>query len=152
MTIMTFRAAQTILSAGLLCGVLDGLSAIAITLIFGGKVIRTFQGIAGGILGPKTFQGGAGTALLGAALHFAVAFGAAAVYYLASRYLPFLIHRALLAGVVYGMLVHFFMQFVVIPLSAIGPRPLVMRNFVAVFIAHIVVVGPSIALTVKAMA
>jgi uncharacterized membrane protein YagU involved in acid resistance len=143
------RASQAILWAGLICGVLDGLSAVAITLLFGGKVIRTFQGIAGGILGAKTFQNGISSALLGVALHFLIAFGAAAVYYLASRYMPFLIDRALPAGILYGIAVHLFMQFVVIPLSAIGPRPLVMRNFVAVLIAHVVVVGPSIALTVR---
>ncbi len=87
--------------------------------------------------------------MLGVALHFAIAFGAAAAYYFASRYIPFLIDRALAAGVLYGIAVHLFMQFVVIPLSAIGPTPLVMRNFVAVLVAHIVVVGPSIALTVQ---
>jgi uncharacterized membrane protein YagU involved in acid resistance len=143
------RASQAIFWAGSICGVLDGLSAIAITVLFGGKVVRTFQGIAGGILGPATFQGGINTAMLGVALHFLIAFGAAAVYYLASRYLPFLIDRALAAGILYGIAVHLFMQFVVIPLSAIGPRPLVIRTFVAVLIAHIVVVGPSIALTVR---
>lgn len=140
---------QAILWAGLICGVLDGISAIAITLLFGGKVIRTFQGIAGGVLGAKAFQNGMSAALLGVALHFVVAVGAAAVYYLASRYIPFLIERALAAGVLYGIAVHLFMQFAAIPLSAIGPRPLVWRNFVAVLIAHVVVVGPSIALTVR---
>jgi uncharacterized membrane protein YagU involved in acid resistance len=128
------RASQAILWAGLICGVLDGLSAIAITLFFGGKVIRTFQGIAAGVLGRAAFRNGARAALLGVALHFAIAFGAAAVYYLASRYIPFLIERALAAGVLYGIAVHLFMQFVVIPLSAIGPRPLVLRSFVAVLI------------------
>jgi hypothetical protein len=49
----------------------------------------------------------------------------------------------------YGVAVHLFMQFVVIPLSAIGPRPLVARNFLAVLAAHVVVVGPSIAFTVR---
>jgi hypothetical protein len=146
---MISRASQAILWAGLICGVLDGLSAIAITLLFGGKVIRMFQGIAGGILGAKTFQNGISSALLGVAFHFLIAFGAAAVYYLASRYIPLLINRALLAGVLYGAAVHLFMQFVVIPFSAIGPRPLVIRNFIAVLVAHIVVVGPSIALTVR---
>jgi uncharacterized membrane protein YagU involved in acid resistance len=146
---MTNRASQAILWAGLTCGVLDGLSAIAITLFFGGKVIRTFQGIAAGVSGPKTFQGGIHTALLGLALHFLIAFGAAAVYYVASRYIPLLINRALAAGVLYGIAVHLFMQFVVIPLSAIGPRPLVMRSFIAVLIVHVIVVGPSIALTVR---
>jgi uncharacterized membrane protein YagU involved in acid resistance len=142
-------AVSPILWAGSICGVLDGLSAVAITLLFGGNIVRTFQGIAGGVLGAKTFQSGSRSAMLGVALHFLIAYGAAAVYYLASRYMPLLIERALAAGILYGIAVHLFMQFVVIPLSAIGPRPLVMRNFVAVLIAHIVVVGPSIALTVR---
>jgi hypothetical protein len=146
---MRSKAAQAILAAGLICGILDGLSAVAITLLFGGKVIRTFQGIAGGILGPATFQQGIGSALLGVALHFLIAFGAAAVFYLASRHIPLLIDHALPAGAIYGVAVHLFMQFVVIPLSAIGSRPLVVRSFVAVLIVHIVVVGPSIALTVR---
>jgi hypothetical protein len=142
-------AVSVIFWAGLICGVLDGLSAIAITLIFGGNVIRAFQGIASGILGPPAFRGGAGTAMLGIALHFVISFGAAAVYYAASRYMRFLIDRAFAAGVLYGIVVHLFMQFIVIPLSAIGRRPLVMRSFIAVLIAHVVVVGPSIALTVR---
>jgi hypothetical protein len=149
MTIMMSKAAQAILAAGLICGVLDGLSAIAITRLLGGKVIRMFQGIAGGILGPDTFQWGVPTALLGVGLHFMVAFGAAAVYYFASCYIPFLIDSALLAGVIYGIAVHLCMQFVVIPLSAIGRRPLVIRNFVAQLIVHMGVVGPSIALTLR---
>lgn len=146
---MTSRAAQAILAAGLVCGVLDGLSAIALTLLFGGKILRTFQGIAGGILGPSTFQKGMSTALLGVALHFLIAFGAAPVYYLASQYLPLLVERALPAGVIYGIAVHLFMQYVVIPVSAIGRRPFVIRSFVAQLIVHMVVVGPSIALTVR---
>ena len=146
---MISRASQAIWWAGLICGLLDGLSAVAITLLFGGKVTRTFQGVASGVSGPAAFQGGISSALLGVALHFLIAFGAAATYYLASRYIPLLINRVLLAGVLYGIAVHLFMQFVVIPLSAIGPRPLVIRSFIAVLIAHIVVVGPSIALTVR---
>jgi hypothetical protein len=110
--------------------VLDGLSAVAITLLCGGKVIRTFQGIAAGILGPAAFQRGINTAMLGVALHFPIAYGAAATDYLASRYTPFLIDRALAAGILNGIAVHLFMQ------------------FVGVLIAHIVVVEPSIALTV----
>jgi hypothetical protein len=70
-----------------------------------------------------------------------------------NRYIPFLIdpsvHIALLAVVAYGIAVHLFMQFAAIPLSAIGPRPFVTRNFVAQLIVHIVVVGPTIALTVR---
>ena len=53
-----FAALRTILIAGLICGSLDGLCAIALA---GGRWIRLFQFIASGVLGPDAFQGGLGT-------------------------------------------------------------------------------------------
>jgi hypothetical protein len=142
-------AVKTILLAGFVCGVLDGLSAIALTKALGGSTVRMFQGIARGLQGTAAFQQGANSALLGVALHFAIAFGAAAVYYVASRLLPVLVRRALLCGVLYGVVVHLFMTFVVIPLSAIGPRLFVPRVFCYLLAIHMVVVGPSISLIVR---
>jgi len=63
--------------------------------------------------------------------------------------LPILIHRPLLYGVVFGVFVHLFMTFVVIPLSAIGSRPFVLRSFAIYLAVSMVVVGPSIALTIS---
>ncbi len=145
----TSKAFQAILMAGLICGVLDGLSAFGLSVAFGNGPVRMLQGIASGVLGASAFQGGAGTAALGLALHFVIAFAASAVYYSASRVLPILIHRALLCGIGYGIAVHLFMQYVVIPLSAIGSRPFVLQSFVALVIVHMVVVGPSIALSIR---
>jgi hypothetical protein len=135
--------------AGLICGVLDGLSAILVSGYFGAGPLRVFQGIASGLLGRSAFQGGAATALIGVVLHFVVATGAAAVFYFASRRLPVMIDRPLLCGVAFGVLVHLFMTFVVIPLSAIGRRPFVLRSFVAFLLVSMVVIGPSIALSVR---
>src|ERR1022692_836440 len=140
---------QAVLAAGLICGVLDGFSAVGLTLLFGGKPMRMFQGIAAGVLGAGAFKGGGRTAAMGVALHFVVALGASAVYFAASRFFPFLIDQALLSGILYGVAVHLFMNFVVIPLSRTGRRPFVLRAFAAVLIVHIVVVGPSIALTIR---
>ncbi len=137
------------IAAGLVCGVLDGLAAILITLAFGGSIPRMFQGIARAAIGPGAFEGGMKTVLLGASLHFAIAFGAAIVYFILSRFLPILLDQALLFGVIYGIAVHLFMQFVVIPLSSIGPRPFAPKSFFAVLMAHVIVVGPSIALTLR---
>ena len=111
--------------------------------------MRMFQGIAAGVLGAGAFKGGGRTAAMGVALHFVVALGASAVYFAASRILPFLIDQALLSGILYGVAVHLFMNFVVIPLSRTGRRPFMLLAFVAVLIVHIVVVGPSIALTIR---
>ena len=135
--------------AGIVCGILDGFAAIIITLSFGGTVPRMFQGIAFGVLGKSAYQGGTSTVILGIALHFAIAFGASIVYYIASRYLPALIDQALLMGVIYGVVVHLVMQYVVLPMSQIGRRPFNAKSFFAVLAAHVIVVGPSIALTIR---
>jgi hypothetical protein len=58
-------------------------------------------------------------------------------------------HRALVCGIIFGALVHLFMTFVTIPLSGIGTRPFVLKTFVAFLIVSMVVVGPSIALTIR---
>jgi hypothetical protein len=143
-------ALRTILTAGIICGVLDALSAIAVSAYFGAAPLRVFQGIAVGLLGrTAALQGGASTALLGLFLHFIVATGASAVYYFASRSLPVMIDRALLCGVVFGVFVHLFMTFVVIPMSAIGRRPFVLPSFAAFLAVSMIVIGPSIALTVR---
>ena len=127
---------------------LDGISAVALSALFGSRPIRVFQGIASGILGRSAFDGGVSTAGMGVALHFLIALGAAAVYYAASRPLHLLIDHAILSGVLCGIAIHLFMNFVVIPASAIGRRPFVLRSFAAILIVHMIVVGPSIALTV----
>jgi hypothetical protein len=145
----SYSAFRVILTAGLICGFLDGLSAIAIAAYSGVGAMRVFQGIASGLLGRSSFQGGVGTALLGILLHFIVATGAAAVYFFASRSLPVMIDRALVCGVVFGVLVHLFMTFVTIPLSAIGRRPFVLQSFVSYLLVAMIVIGPSIALAIR---
>jgi hypothetical protein len=55
-------------------------------------------------------------------LHFIIAFGAATVYYAASRKLRFLRERPVIAGLLYGAGVYVFMNYVVLPLSAFPKR------------------------------
>jgi uncharacterized membrane protein YagU involved in acid resistance len=101
---------------GLIVGILD--LAYAIIVYTPHRPILIPQTIASGLLGMKSYSGGMETAVLGVFLHFVIAFGAATVYYLASRKLPFMIHRAVLCGLIYGALVYAFMHLVVLPLSA----------------------------------
>src|SRR5216684_3760463 len=108
----TPRAYQPILWAGAICGVLDGLSAVALTLRSGSTPVRLFQYIASGLLGPSAFRGGLSSAGLGLALHFLVALAAAAVYYAASRQSPLLNEHAILAGALFCVAVHLFINFV----------------------------------------
>jgi len=112
------NAVRAVLWAGFACGVLDITAALVVYGYFGAKPVRLLQGIGSGLLGPKAFDGGLATALLGLLCHFVIAFGAAAVYFVASRGIRFLIQNAVLSGVLYGVAVYFFMNRIVVPLSA----------------------------------
>src|SRR5437660_6494556 len=96
------RSLATILWAGLIAGGLDITAAFAVYGFFGLKPMRLLQGIAGGLLGPRTFEGGLATAFLGLLCQFLIAFSVAAVYFAMSRGLPFLMKmlsfRALCTG------------------------------------------------------
>jgi hypothetical protein len=141
--------AHPIIVGGIAAGVLDILAAFAFRGLYGVSPVRVLQGIASGLLGPAAFQGGLPAALLGLALHFVIAFGAAAVYYAASRVLPVLVQRAVLSGMAYGVLVHLFMNQIVLPLSRVSFRT-PPWSFVLVMIAiHMLFVGLPIALAVR---
>ncbi len=142
---------RRIAAAGTICGILDGLSAILLFGWLGSTPAQVFQGIASGALGPAARTAGAAAVAVGVAAHFTVAFGAATVYYALSRARPELNEHPIVAGVLFGAAVHLFMTFVVIPLSAIGPRPIVWPIFLSVLIVPLVVVGPSIAITVSSL-
>ncbi len=99
------RAFDTILYGGLVVGILDGLFALIFYgLILGAKPMRIFQGVASGLLGKASYEGGTRTFLLGILLHFVVASCIAAVYYVASLKLPVLIDHAVVCGLIYGCL------------------------------------------------
>ena len=145
--------ARAILLGGLVVGILDGLDAAIFWTLRGSSADRVFRAIASGLLGPSAVQAGTGTALLGVALHFLIATGAAAVFVLASRRLPVLLRYAVPAGMVYGLGVHVFMQYVVIPLSAFAgrrgsPSGVVLANLL---LAHAFLVGLPIALIARAV-
>lgn len=143
----TPRPIPAIVVGGLMVGVLDLIYAI---LVYSPqKPILIPQTIASGILGVKSYSGGAATAALGVLLHFLIALGAATVYYLASRRLEILVHRAVLFGLIYGAFVYAFMHLIVLPLSAVpkGNMPLIYQA--CEFVEHWFCVGLPIALSVR---
>jgi uncharacterized membrane protein YagU involved in acid resistance len=141
------RPFLAILVGGVVVGVLDLIYAI---LVYSPRnPILIPQTIASGVLGMKSYSGGAHTAALGVALHFVIALGAATIYYLASCKLAFLVRRAVFFGLVYGALAYLFMHLVVLPLSAVpkGDTPLIYQA--VEFVEHWVCVGLPIALSVR---
>jgi hypothetical protein len=142
------NALLALLWAGFACGVLDITAALVVYGFFGLKPVRLLQGIASGLLGPKAFSGGLATAVLGVLCHFVIAFGAAAVYLVASRALGFLIEHAVVSGVLYGVAVYFFMNRIVLPLSA-AKRPFSLQMMIVGVVIHIFCVGLPISLSVR---
>src|SRR5437870_10545787 len=108
--------------AGLIAGVLDITSAFVIAEFKGMGSIRMLQGIASGLLGPQSFEGGMATAGFGLAIHFLIAFTAAAVFYVGSRQFSFLTRHAIASGLLYGLAVYLCMYWVVVPLAFVNAR------------------------------
>ena len=142
------RALPTIASAGLIAGILDISSAFVIARIKGTGSIRMLQGIASGLLGQRSFEGGMATAGLGLAIHFLIAFTAAAVFYAASRKFSSLTQHAAVSGVLYGIAVYIVMYWIVVPLAFPTARHSMSRDVTAVII-HIVLIGLPIGLVVR---
>ncbi len=134
---------------GFACGTLDITAALLVYGYWGLKPMRLLQGVASGLLGPSAFSGGTATALLGLFCHFLIAFGAAGVYVLASRGIGFLIEQAIVCGVLYGVMVYFFMQQIVLPLSAAAKRPFSLQMMIIGIVIHIFCVGLPTSLTVR---
>lgn len=139
------RAAQLV-RAGLVCGVIDGLWAVVLTLVYGRTILGLFQGIAATAFGPGMFEGGAPSALLGLAMHFAVAFTWSAVFLAQVASSPWL-RRVLAtrAGVlavaaVYGPVIWIVMSAAVIPLLTGQPVAITYRWWIQLA-GHVVFVG-----------
>jgi hypothetical protein len=143
-------AFDTIVFGGLAIGLLDFIDASSFfPLYFGITVQRVWQGVSAGVLGREAaVAGGWNTAILGMFLHFVVAFCIATVYYFLARNISYLVRHPIISGLVYGVVANYVMQFVVIPLSAIGWRsaPFDLGSTLNSVIGHALLVGLPVAL------
>ena len=144
----TSGAFRTIVTAGLVVGVLDISSAFVIWWHRGVGARRGLQGIAAGLLGGSAFDGGLVTAGLGLALHFFVAFVVVSVFYLASRRIQFLTIHPVVSGVLYGIGVYLVMYWFVLPTVFPTFRHRLGNDLLAVAI-HISLIGLPCALIVR---
>jgi hypothetical protein len=112
--------ALAILGGGLVAGAAD---IVAASLIWHIPLDVTFRSVASGWLGRAAGTSGTQGVVIGAASHFFITIVCAAIYVLAARRLPVLVRRPLLCGAVFGLIIYGVMTYVVVPLSAIGPRP-----------------------------
>jgi hypothetical protein len=145
-----------VLVAGALVGVLDMLYPIYLytRVIAHVPAIRIPQSVASGLLGRAASEGGLSTAALGLLLHFTIAYGWTILYFvLLLKWEPL---RRLIttgsgrvkAGLIYGLVVWFGMNIIVVPLSRANPAPLFSLNFFLQLIWHPIGIGLPIALIV----
>jgi hypothetical protein len=140
-------AVWAIAVGGVTAGTLDLLQAC---ILFGWDIPLA---IAGGLLGPKAFQGGVGTFVLGVCLHFFIACSWATIYYAASRRLSFLTEHPLVCGLFFGAAVEEVMNLVVLPLCALHARgPYQLKDLILGLLVHMIVIGLPIAFSVSRFA
>lgn len=114
---------RLILRAGLAAAVVDGIYASVMGIIRGGGVMRVWQSVAGGWLGPVAGQGGWATAALGLATHIGIALAMAAFFIMAWRRLALVRHNIWPAALVYGFGLYAVMYLLVLPLRWPGVFP-----------------------------
>jgi hypothetical protein len=144
---------QPIFWGGLIAGTMDLTAACVAAWLRGGVApVRVMQSVASGLIGAASFTGGARTAVLGVALHFLIATVATAVFYFASRKLFFLLEQPITAGLLYGVAVYAFMNFVVLPLSAVAQRPATLSGRIIGLLIIMFFIGLPIAVIVRRFA
>jgi hypothetical protein len=114
---------KVIAGATLLVGTLDISDAFIFYGLRGVPPIRLLQNIASGVLGRDAFAMGRRSAILGLFFHFFIAFSATTVFLLSARKLP-LAHHPFLYGTFFGIALYCVMNYIVLPLSRIGLRPM----------------------------
>jgi nitric oxide reductase large subunit len=106
-----------ILAGGLAVAALDAVFFTAFWAPQGVPPTRILQTIASGLLGTASFQGGAGTAWLGAGLHCFIATMMVLTYYLVGTRVDALLRHPARYGLPYGLLLYGVMNYIVLPLS-----------------------------------
>lgn len=141
---------QPIFWGGLIAGTLDICAAFLTAWLRRGiGPVRLLQFVASGLLGPASFEGGAKTAVAGLALHFLIATIWTIIFYLASRKWLSLIERPVMFGLLYGIAVYTFMNFVVLPLSLVARQRITAVGTTIGLLTIMFCIGLPIALIVR---
>jgi hypothetical protein len=134
--------------ATLVCGTLDILFAIILTLWRGKDPAAMLRFVASGPFPPATGWGAAGS-LLGLVVHYALMMVMVAVFVLAARSRAHLVDMPLRAALAYGIITYGVMNLIVVPLRFPGAWPPSRLSIGTQLFAHIVLVGIPTALIAR---
>jgi len=130
-----------ILLGGFLAGLADTIYPTVKTLMAGKPWFTPWKGVASGLLGQTARDGGMEMAALGLALHYFICISAAALLYLLVSRVKFVPRQWIVLGVLYGIAFLLTMNYVILPLSAIGRGIYPLEQLHVHAFWHIVLVG-----------
>ena len=143
---MTNRSiVRPIVLATVVAGTLDILFAMILTLWFGREIPGMLRYVASGPL-PSATDMGAGGAILGLLVHFALMAVMATVFMLIVRARPQLLETPWRTALAYGVITYFAMNWLVVPLRFGTPLPPRALSIATQLFAHIVLVAIPFAL------
>lgn len=139
-------ALSTIFWGGLIAGILDANAAVVVYWFF--KDLNPFQVlqyVASGVFGPSTADGSLIYVVVGLIFHFVIAYTFAIFFFFIYPKIEYIKKNIIVAGLVYGLSIWFFMNAIILPNSNIPKSPM---DFVSVIEAlwHMVLVGLPIAI------
>lgn len=139
---------RPIVLATILCGTLDILLAIAITMMRGRDPAAMLRFVASGPFA-KAAEWGAAGALLGLCVHFLLMAIMVGLFVIAARSLHALLDHPLACGTIYGLITYAVMNLLVVPLRFPKAWPPSALSISTQLFAHIVLVGIPTALIAR---
>jgi len=130
-----------ILLGGFLAGLADTVYPTVKTVMAGGEWVQPWKGVASGLVGKAAREGGMEMVALGLSLHYFICISAAALLYLLVSRVKFVPRQWIVLGVLYGIAFLLVMNYVILPLSAIGRGIYPLEKLHIHAFWHIVLVG-----------
>ena len=122
------------------CGTLDILFAVLLTLWRGREPAAMLRFVASGPF-PQATEWGASGSVLGLAVHFALMGIMVAAFVVSARNYPFLLDNPLLSGLVFALVTYVVMNLIVVPLRFSAAWPPTALGVATQLFAHIFLVG-----------
>ena len=132
--------ARPIILATLVCGTLDILFAVILTLMRGKDPAAMLRFVASGPF-PQAMEWGASGAVLGLAVHFALMAIMIVALVLLIKLKPQLLDTPWRTALAYGLLTYFVMNWAVVPLRFHTPLPPQALSIATQLFAHVVLVA-----------
>jgi len=131
---------KPIFIATLVCGTLDILLAVILSLLRGREPAAMLRFVASGPF-PQATDWGASGSVLGLLVHFSLMAIMVAVFVLVARERPSLNDNPILAGFAYGLITYAVMNLIVVPTRFPAAWPPTMLSITTQLFAHIALVG-----------